>query len=295
MEWGVVWMPTLAVLGSPIKHSLSPVIHLAAYRHLGLDWTYQACEVRSGELADFLAGLDASWLGLSLTMPLKHEILPLLSETSDLAATLGVANTVLFGWGPHAASPRLRGYNTDVAGLVRPARDRLDDSQPVDRVAILGAGATAASALAAAHELGATQATVYARSPLKAKELSPLAQVLGLALQIEDIGQFLAGTSRQIDADLLFCVLPGNAAESLTLTPHRHDQLLFDISYHPWPPTLSTRWSSAGGSVLTGLDMLVAQALEQIRIFTTHSTSEPLPDEKTLTGLMMDAAVASLN
>src|SRR5690348_2105954 len=142
-----------AVLGSPIAHSLSPLLHRAAYRALGLeDWTYDAVEIRSGELGAFLDGLAAEepgpaghWAGLSLTMPLKQEVLPLLATRSPLVETTGAANTVLLRDGQRD------GHNTDVHGIIAALRGAGVDR--VDRAAVIGAGATAASAIVALHEL----------------------------------------------------------------------------------------------------------------------------------------------
>src|SRR5215469_6859532 len=152
-----------AVLGSPIAHSLSPVLHRAAYRALGLTgWTYQAIECDEARLPVLLAGCDASWAGLSLTMPLKRAVLPLLDHTEPLATDVGAANTVVF------AAGRRHGHNTDVPGLIAALAAHgvtAASLPPGAAVLILGAGATACSALAAARELGITQVTVAARDP----------------------------------------------------------------------------------------------------------------------------------
>ncbi|WP_460433356.1 shikimate dehydrogenase family protein, partial [Angustibacter speluncae] len=163
-------MRRAAVLGSPVAHSLSPALHAAAYRSLGLDdWSYEAVEVREADLPAFLDGLDHGWAGLSLTMPLKRAVLPLLDEVSPLAGLLGVVNTVTFGpavdadagTDPRWTDPGLRtrrGDNTDVAGIVEAVREA-GTTSPGGQVVLLGAGATALSALAAARELGLGDAT----------------------------------------------------------------------------------------------------------------------------------------
>lgn len=110
----------LAVLGSPIAHSLSPTLHAAAYDALDLPFTYGRHEVASGGLAAFVAGLGPEWRGLSLTMPLKREVLPLLDRTTPLVDELGVANTVAFRL---EGSTLVRaGANTDVQGNRPPGR-----------------------------------------------------------------------------------------------------------------------------------------------------------------------------
>ncbi len=139
----------LAVLGSPISHSRSPALHRAAYDILGLDWSYEPIEVADGELAAFIASRDQSWLGLSLTMPLKRDILPLLATRTALVDQTGSANTALF-------TPRgVAGFNTDVYGITQSFRRH--DRHELATVLIIGGGATASSAVVAARELGATR------------------------------------------------------------------------------------------------------------------------------------------
>ena len=131
----------LAVLGSPISHSKSPAIQRAAYGVLGLDWTYEAIEMTGDGLGDFVAGLDDQWRGLSLTMPLKRDVLALLAWRHPLVDLVGGANTVLLS----AEGPR--GFNTDVQGAVESFASVGVSS--LGYVHLLGAGATAASVLVA--------------------------------------------------------------------------------------------------------------------------------------------------
>src|SRR6516162_10097617 len=166
-----------AVLGSPIAHSLSPVLHTAAYQALGLDdWTYQAIRCDEAALPAFVGSRGPDWAGLSLTMPLKRTVLPLLDYVDPLAAATGGANTVVF-------RPDGRyGYNTDVQGIV----DALTEAgAPAPRgVTILGAGATACSALAALPELGVTGADVLVRDPARAGGLLSVGERLGLSVRL---------------------------------------------------------------------------------------------------------------
>src|SRR6516164_3566855 len=158
-----------AVLGSPIAHSLSPALHRAAYLALGLTgWTYQAIECDEAALPGLLASCGPDWAGLSLTMPLKRAVLPLLDEIEPLAAEVGAANTVVF------AAGRRHGHNTDVPGMIAALAAHgvtAASLPPGATVLILGAGATACSALAAARELGITQVTVAARDPARTPPL----------------------------------------------------------------------------------------------------------------------------
>ncbi|HEY4152869.1 MAG TPA: shikimate dehydrogenase, partial [Pseudolysinimonas sp.] len=172
---------TLAVLGSPIAHSKSPQLHAAAYRVLDLPWTYSAVEVVEGSLGAFINTCDASWRGLSLTMPLKREVLPMLTSRTQLVQTVGAANTLLFD-----DAGGLHGFNTDVAGIVGAFGDH--GVTALESVQILGGGATAASVLAASARLGATRALVSVRDPERAQALEPLAASLEIALTIRRLG-----------------------------------------------------------------------------------------------------------
>lgn len=170
-----------AVLGSPIAHSLSPVLHNAAYRALGLDdWEYGRFELDEAGLPDFLAGLaPGTWAGFSLTMPLKRAVIPLLDEVSETALAVDAVNTLVF-----EADGRRTGDNTDVLGLVAALRER--GIERVPSAAVLGAGATASSALAALARLGAEQITVYLRSPERARQMKELGERLGVAVSPAD-------------------------------------------------------------------------------------------------------------
>jgi shikimate dehydrogenase len=272
----------LAVLGSPIGHSRSPLLHAAAYRVLGLDWDYDAIEVTSDGLAAFIAQCGPEWRGLSLTMPLKQAVLPLLASADHVATVTGAANTVLFD--PDAVG--LRGFNTDVAGIVRAlAGAGLTSARSVQ---ILGGGATAASALVAAAELGAERVLISARSLGRTVWLEPLAHSLGLRIQIRPIG--IADRTLTIP-DLVVSTLPGGAPVDVLFTDStRRRAVLLDVAYEPWPSALATTWSAVGGTVVSGLAMLVHQALLQVRIFVAGDPLEPLPNEDAVLAAMLEAA-----
>lgn len=265
----------LAVLGSPIAHSLSPTLHLAAYEVLGVPFTYGRHEVASGGLDAFVAGLGPQQRGLSLTMPLKREVLPLLDRTTPLVDELGVANTVAF----RTSGDRvlLHGANTDVEGLVRPvaALGHLPGLSHGGTATILGSGATAASALTASLRLGASAVRVFARDPSRAGDLVALATRLGVTLEVHPLADLAAAGP----LGFVVSTLPGGAADELPLVPSGPDAVLFDVAYEPWPTAASRAWSDAGGRVLNGLDMLTEQAIGQIRFFLTGDEDEPLPDE----------------
>ncbi|AMM22043.1 hypothetical protein AX769_20185 [Frondihabitans sp. PAMC 28766] len=263
------------MLGSPIGHSLSPRLQGIAYDRLGLPFDYGLAEVASGALAPFVDSLDESWRGLSLTMPLKREVVPLLDEASPLVRKLGVANTVVLS--QVDGSRHLAGHNTDVDGITRAVSSRLADVNDLrgDETIIVGGGATAASALAAVAELGVGRVRLYLRDVTKASELSGLASSLGVALEALPLDRLAdAGP-----ADLAVSTLPGGAADDLPLTPSGPGAVLLDVAYDPWPSALATRWADAGGLIVSGLDMLIEQAVGQIRLFAGLPQTVSVPDE----------------
>ena len=148
-----------AVLGDPIAHSLSPALHRAGYQAIGLDWSYNAHRVPEGQMAGFVAGLDATWRGLSVTAPLKREALALADAVSPQARLTGAANTLLLvGVG---ADRRIHADNTDLPGAVAAVRERF--AGEVRSATVIGAGATAASTGLALAEMGATSIRILAR------------------------------------------------------------------------------------------------------------------------------------
>lgn len=257
------------------------MLHRAAYRQLGLDWSYDAVEVKSGSLAMFLSRIGPEWRGLSLTMPLKQEVLPFIDDCDRVAQLTGSVNTVLVrkinGRG------RLSGYNTDVVGLVRALAE--SGVTRAAHVTLLGAGATAASALVAAAELGTESVTVLARDPQKAQPLALLGRSLGVVVDLQDF----SGVTR-VDSDIVISTLPGGTVLSSVLPLElRERAALFDVAYSPWPSAVATSWQAAGGTVLNGLGMLLHQALIQVRVFVTDDPFEPLPDEPAVLAAMRGA------
>ncbi|HEY6685978.1 MAG TPA: shikimate dehydrogenase [Propionibacteriaceae bacterium] len=245
-----------AVLGSPIAHSLSPALHRAAYGYLGLNWTYDRVQVDERGFAPFVCGLDASWRGLSLTMPLKVAALEL-GEADQLATLTGAGNTLIL------EGDSRRVYNTDVAGLSGAVGQVAQ--APLRRVTILGAGATAKAALVAATELGAQQLTVVARTPSRAEPLRVLARNLGVQLDVRP-------WSRQIpEADLAISTVVSGAADSIADAVADSAQLIVDVIYDPWPTVLAMTAQRAGCTVISGRDLLVGQAGLQIELMTGRS------------------------
>jgi shikimate dehydrogenase len=257
----------LAVLGSPIAHSKSPALHAAAYEVLGLGWEYGAVEVPSGGMADFLAGLDASWRGLSLTMPLKREVVPMLDDADDLVRLTGVANTLLL------SDTGTSGFNTDVFGIEESFR-RAGVDRPGE-VLVLGGGATAASAIAAVERMGAEAVTVALRDPFKDAPLVALAEELELAFAVGGLDPLPRSAGGPYDT--VISTLPNGAQVALDMRPVvAPETVLLDVAYEPWPTPLAASWA---GRVVPGIEMLVHQAVAQIRVFLTGDPAAPLPDE----------------
>ncbi|MET9765562.1 shikimate dehydrogenase [Streptomyces sp. NPDC006372] len=247
-----------AVLGSPIAHSLSPVLHRAAYQELGLaGWTYDRFEVDEAGLPGFLETLGAEWAGLSLTMPLKRAVIPLLDGISDTAASVDAVNTVVFTEDGHRT-----GDNTDVPGMVAALREHGIDK--VDAAAILGAGATASSALAALARICPGEIAVYVRSEARAAEMRQWAERLEITVRIAD----WADAEQALRAPLVISTTPAGVTDALARSVPERPAALFDVLYDPWPTDLAARWSSYGGAVVSGLDLLVHQAVLQVEQMT---------------------------
>lgn len=245
-----------AVLGSPIAHSLSPVLHRAAYAALGLEgWTYTAIECDEAGLPGVLAA--PGWTGLSLTMPLKRAVLPLLDRTEPLAAEVGGANTVIFERGERL------GYNTDVPGMVA-ALAEAGVTAP-DRATILGAGATACAALAALRETGLKMVTVLVRDQARAGDLRAAASRLGMTIELQPLGTVAR------DGDLLVSTVPAGAADFYAERgwfPRPGPAAVLDVVYHPWPTPLAQAAGRSGAIVVSGFDLLLHQAARQVELMT---------------------------
>ncbi|MBF6048778.1 shikimate dehydrogenase [Streptomyces sp. NRRL B-1677] len=247
-----------AVLGSPIAHSLSPVLHRAAYAELGLgEWTYDRFEVDEAALPAFLDKLDETWAGLSLTMPLKRAVMPLLDEVSSTAASVEAVNTVVF-----TEDGRRLGDNTDIPGIAAALRER--GVTEAASAAVLGAGATASSALAALAGICTGEVVVYVRSEARAAEMREWGERLGVAVRTEDWSR----AAEALTAPLVVATTPAGATDALAEAVPDRPGALFDVLYEPWPTPLAAAWSARGGTVLGGLDLLVHQAVLQVERMT---------------------------
>ncbi|MYY11566.1 shikimate dehydrogenase [Streptomyces sp. SID4919] len=247
-----------AVLGSPIAHSLSPVLHRAAYAELGLTgWSYDRFETDEAALPGFLAGLGPEWAGLSLTMPLKRAVIPLLDGISDTAAAVEAVNTVVL-----TEDGRRTGDNTDIPGMVAALRERGVES--VESAAVLGAGATASSALAALARICTGEVVAYVRSAARAAEMRQWGERLGVEVRTEDWDD----AARALHAPLVIATTPAGTTDALAARLPERPATLFDVLYEPWPTELAARWSAYGGAVVSGLDLLVHQAVLQVERMT---------------------------
>ncbi len=273
-----------AVLGHPVSHSKSPALHRAAYAYLGVDFSYDAIDVDEEHLAGFmtrvrgnLTGPDA-WRGLSVTMPLKAAMCREVDEVRGVGRLLGVINTVAFE--PDPSGPggvRLVGYNTDVAGIVGALRYAGIPAAPT--AVVLGGGGTAAAAIAALRELGCPSATILVRDTQRAAEARAASRATGLDVQVLPLSS--AGPLAAA-ADVVISTLPPGAADPLAealardlAAAAKSPGVLLDVAYEPWPSRIAGAWQDAGGVVVPGLEMLIYQAVEQVRHFTGRGESLP--------------------
>ena len=263
-----------AVLGSPVAHSLSPVLHNAAYAALGLtDWSYGLHECREPELAGFVDGLGPEWAGLSLTMPLKRVTLDVADEVDELAAAIGAANTLVL-------TGRRTAYNTDIVGIGATLGRTLPG-----RAVVLGAGGTAQSALAALREAGIDDVTVLVRDLGRTTELRDTAERLGVAPRIvAALADPASASAELVGADVVISTLPPGGADPLV--PPGAGAVVLDVVYAPWPTPFAAAALAAGAGVRSGLEMLLHQAVAQVELMT----GKPGPVAAMRTAL--DAAVA---
>ena len=255
-----------AVLGSPIAHSLSPLLHRAAYRALGLgEWRYAAHEVTEETFLPFVAGLDETWRGLSLTMPLKEVAFDVAAEVSPTALATGAVNTLV-----RRETGEWDAHNTDVHGVVA----ALAAVPHAQSATVLGSGATARSVVAALAQLGVRRVRLAVRSAARPATLR-LAADLGVAVEAVPLAGWADAADRPGEggeAALVVSTLPTGAgsAAARALAGRRLSGTLLDVVYADWPTPLAQAASEAGLHVVSGLDMLVHQAGEQVRLMTGH-------------------------
>ncbi len=251
------------VLGSPIRHSLSPALHNAAYAALSLtSWRYDAFECDEAGLPGFVERLSPEWAGLSLTMPLKRVAMTVADEVSPLASAVGAANTLLLG---QPGDPR-RAENTDVAGILAALRETGLDR--VNAAVILGAGGTAQAALAALRELGETAPTVLVRNPSRTVDLRAAAERLDVQPVIS--GGLLDDAFPKVlsETDIVISTLPPGVADTLSYQRWEAHPVVLDVVYTPWPTPLAASAHAAGCRTVSGLAVLLHQAARQVELMT---------------------------
>ncbi|MGI8645155.1 MAG: shikimate dehydrogenase [Nocardioides sp.] len=242
-----------AVLGDPIAHSLSPVLHRAGYAATGLSWEYDARRVAAGGLADFVAGLDGSWRGLSLTMPLKREAVGLVDTLADTARQAGAANTLVL-------DGSVRGENTDVPGAAAALAER---DVAARGATILGGGATATSVGLALAGRGVEEIRVLVRDPARATEtLERLAGAGVAAVEVADLA------TEAVTGDLVVSTIPAAAQDDDLVSRCADVPAVFEVVYAPWPTPLAAAALRQRQVLVSGLDLLVHQAALQFELFT---------------------------
>ena len=243
-----------AVLGSPVSHSLSPTLHNAAYQALTLDHTYSAIETPKSQLGIFLAAVDESWLGVSLTMPLKEVAFDFANTCDELASLTGAINTLVFG-------SQIKAYNTDVLGIV----DALIEagSDHVETAVIFGSGATARSSMVAVQKLGAQYVACVARNFSDVERMANLATEIGIKFSHTELND-----SRWLSADVVINTTPVGAIDEIAREVYSPKGLLLDVVYDPWPTQFASSWAVTGGRVISGLSMLLHQAGHQVTLMT---------------------------
>ncbi|WP_124054858.1 shikimate dehydrogenase family protein [Arcanobacterium ihumii] len=250
------------VVGSPISHSMSPILHLADAEYLD----FGRYEVAKGGLREFVVQCDDSWAGLAVTMPLKQEALAMCDMVDGLAKAVGSVNSVVFQ--PTGTTTMLVGFNTDVAGIVQAVREAGGSTRIYERVAILGSGATASSALAAGIQLGAKEITVCARR-LGGPGVFTAAHSLNIDICSVSLDH---AATHLINCDLVISTLPAHVADSLAQELREIDSsvsfVLLDAAYDPYPSALVSVAQERGAVIAPGWLMLLHQAVDQIRLFT---------------------------
>lgn len=256
-----------AVLGHPISHSKSPALHTAAYAKLGIDISYTAVDLTERTLPGFMQEIRSQegWRGLSVTMPLKTAMLQEVDEVRGIGKILGVVNTVAFE--EAGDSVRRVAYNTDVAGIVNAVRTA--GAKPAPSAVILGGGGTAAAAVAALEQLGAGSVQLFVRDTSRVQEARAAAAGVGVDLDVRLLSEAAGPTAA---ADVVISTLPPRAADGLAgelaASGARTSGVLLDVAYDPWPSLIASAWQAGGGSVVPGLEMLLYQAVEQVRLFS---------------------------
>ena len=278
-------MPTkhFTVVGHPVGHSKSPTLHRAAYQALGLDYSYDCVDIEQGGLVAFIESYRPGLSGLSVTKPLKREALAFADEIDWLSRGTEAVNTLVITRDDGGDITHIRGFNTDVYGITQSLRDA--EVARVNNAAIVGAGATASSAVAALSELGVEHIDVFARNVDKAQSLNSVAEYFATTITIHALEDL-----SQIDpVSVAISTLPGTEPLSLHNLPREARAALLDVAYDPGPSARGLEWEVSGGISVSGLRMLGHQAVIQARHFTSGDGALPLPNEEEVRRAMFEA------
>lgn len=273
---------SFAVLGSPIAHSKSPIIHQAAYRVLSEDWAYSRFEVAKGGLKRFIENDGILHDGFSVTMPLKENAFQFATTHDTFSELTGAANTLV------KIDSIWNAFNTDIFGIVQAIS--LNSSSIITSALILGSGATAKSALVALAQISPTaEVKIWARNKAAREGLIDFGKSIGLNISL---ARFIGVAIKK--TDLTISTLPGGATDDLATKLAKRKALkprglLLDVAYDPWPSKLATFWTSRSQPVVSGLEMLLWQAVAQIRIFKFGNANQPLPNEIAVVQAMRNA------
>ncbi|MDI9587589.1 MAG: shikimate dehydrogenase [Acidobacteriota bacterium] len=253
------------VIGQPIAHSLSPVLHNAAYEALGLDHKFDKLEVAPEDLPDFINSIDEDVLGLAVTMPHKQRIMDLLDAIEPMAQAVGAVNTVV------PAGRVLSGFNTDIYGIVQAIRESGEIPENA-RATILGARATASSALAALGHLNVQDVDVVARNFAGPGYIALAETRLGVTTNHIPWRDSTRALGSLNSADVIISTLPSGRADywAAEYTP-KPGAIVLDAAYDPWPSELARVAEAGGAHVASGYLMLLHQACQQIELMTGHS------------------------
>jgi shikimate dehydrogenase len=270
------------VVGDPIEHSKSPVIHSAAYKVLNLDYQYTKVRVEKNHLMQFVETLDESWSGLSVTAPLKNEAFRLSKVADEISQLTGASNTLL------RKGDAWHSFNTDVFGI----RQALDSAavEKINSAAVIGSGATAVSAV-----LALSQSYPQVALTLTGRNRAAIAELVVFAKRLGVKSVRVANTVKALSTcDLVVSTLPSGVLDTeitkLSSAWLRNAKgVLFDVAYDPWPSAAAKHWLESNLKVISGVEMLLWQAIAQVRIFNSGSPTEKLPNEAAVMLAMRDS------
>ena len=242
-----------AVLGSPISHSLSPLLHQRAYQLLNIEASYEALEVTPQGAEDFFRkALEGNWSGFSLTMPLKETVIDLGSkfdfEIDPVAQLMKSGNTM------HRQGETFHITSTDRTGFIR-----LFEGLDCAKTLIIGGGGTARAALAALDGR-AEKIDFLLRSPSRQETLSQIAR--------QSTVEFFSMDHSLIGYDLVVSTVPAGVTDTMSDSLISAVPTLCEVLYNPFPTKLLERAKNLGSATIDGIDLLVEQALDQIAIFS---------------------------